>query len=427
MKSTITVNIRRFGLVFVTLSAALILSILLLAASAVQPGLAGSYTPPTGAPVGAPDPSTHVITVGFAGDLNSWGLPQLYAVQLAISQTNANGGVLLGGVPYHVALAVADDQGDQSIAITAAEKLVAAGAVAVVGHAFSGCSLAAQPTYQTAGVSLVSASSTRAQLTQLGYTTTFRTVTSDAAPPNLLAQYFANWLGLKKSAIVDMNTWPWSLPGDVYSKTFTTLGGAITSRVTLTSSLAFTSTLDLIKLENPDVIFFSGSDPSLGGQFSQIAFSRGMTNTPIAWNSGTNDMTDLAAYTSAAGAQGVEGDYATMQYVRLEDMPGWRRFLADYLAAGNPEPAYDTGTFSAYAYDAANIILDAIHRAGSADKNLIRQQIAATQNFKGVVGFYQGFDSHGDVIPQWSFVEYNHNGYWRVVQPSRLFLPAVFR
>jgi branched-chain amino acid transport system substrate-binding protein len=425
MKSIITVKSRRFGLVFLTLSAALILSILLLAASAAQPGLANSYT----SPAGAPDPSTHVITVGFAGSLSGggsvWGLPQLYAVQLAISQTNAAGGVLLGGVPYHVALAVADELGGSNPAITAAEKLVAAGAVAVVGHTFSGSSIAAQPTYQTAGVSMVSPSSTTPGLTQMGYTTTFRTVPTDDAPQALLAQYFANRLGLKKSAIVDMTGW--NIPGDVYSKTFTSLGGAITSRVTVNSSLEFTATLDAIKLENPDVIFFGSNDASTAGQFSKVAWSRGMTAMPIGWDSVTNNDAALAAYTAAAGAQAVEGDYTAMEYIHLEDMPGWSRFLADYLAAGYPEPSYDTGTFSAYAYDAANIILDAIHRAGSADKNLIRQQIAATQNYKGVVGFYQGFDSHGDVIPQWSFVEYNHNGFWMIVQPARLFLPVVFR
>jgi branched-chain amino acid transport system substrate-binding protein len=423
MKSTITVAPGQFGLVILTAGVALLLSILLLAASASQPGLASSGASPTT----TVDPSTHVITVGFAGDLNSWGLPQLYAVQLAISQTNAAGGVLLGGVPYHVALAVADDQGDSNIAVTAAEKLVAAGAVAVVGHTHSACSIAAQPTYQIFGVSMVSASSTKTQLTQLGYTTTFRTAPTDATPPRLLAEYFTNRLGLKKSAIVDMNTWPSSLPGDVYSETFTSLGGEITSRVTLTSNLAFTATLNAIKLGNPDVIFFGGDDPSLAGQFSQIAFSRGMTTILIGWNSSINDEAALATYTTAAGAQAAEGDYAAMEYVRLEDMTGWPRFLSDYLAAGYSEPAYDSGTFSAYAYDATNIILDAVRRAGSADKNLIRQQIAATKNYKGVVGLYQGFNAHGDVIPQWSFLEYNHNGLWTIVPPARLFLPALFR
>jgi branched-chain amino acid transport system substrate-binding protein len=426
LQSIITVTSRRFGLVLLTLSTALLLSILLLATSAAQPGLAS----PSTSAIGAPDPSTHVITVGFAGTLSGfgseWGLPQLHAVQLAISQTNALGGVLLGGVPYHVVLAVADDQGDGNIAVTAAQKLVAAGAVAVVGHTFSGSSLSAQSTYQTAGVSLVSASSTNPQVTQMGYTTTFRTVNNDDAPQALLAEYFAKKLGFKKSAIVETG-WDWSGPADVYSKTFTSLGGAITSRVTLNNSLEFTATLDAIKLENPDVIYFGSNVASTAGQFSQIAFSRGMTTIPIGWNSATNNVAILADYSGAAGAQAVEGDYTAMEFVRLEDMPGWSRFLADYLSAGYPASSYDQATFSPYAYDAANIILDAIHRAGSVDKNAVRQQIAATQNFKGIVGYYQGFDSHGDVIPQWSFVEYNHNGLWSTVQPARLFLPVVFR
>jgi ABC-type branched-subunit amino acid transport system substrate-binding protein len=108
-------------------------------------------------------------------------------------------------------------------------------------------------------------------------------------------------------------------------------------------------------------------------------------------------------------------------------MPGWSEFRADMIAAGYPDPANFAPQYTAYAYDAANIIIGAIGQAGSTDPQAIRAQIAATKNFKGVVGTYQGFDMHGDVTQQWSFLEYYHNGSWTILHPTKIYLPNAMR
>jgi branched-chain amino acid transport system substrate-binding protein len=372
-----------------------------------------------------------VITIGFAGILSGpndvWGLPQLHAVQLAISQTNAAGGILLGGVPYTITIAVADDEGDAGKAITAANKLVDAGAVAVIGHTFSGLSLAAQPVYAAAGIPMMTASSSNPLLTQGVYTNTFRTTETDAAYSRLLADYFGNWLHIQKSSIVDTNGY--LMPGDNYSQVFAVSGRSITGRHAVSSSGDFTDTLQAIKLENTGAIanLFTGSTPSEYGLFSKIAYNLGMQTLPIGWSTGTNYETVLAEYSSAAGLAAAEGDYAVMASVRLSDMPGWSKFRADMIAAGYPDPDNFVPQYTAYAYDAANIIIDAIVRAGSTDPQAIRDQIAATKNFKGVVGTFQGFDTHGDVIPQWAFLEYYHNGAWTILHPTKIYLPLATR
>jgi len=234
-------------------------------------------------------------------------------------------------------------------------------------------------------------------------------------------------LGLSRTAIVETTWWP--VPGDYYSNTFTALGGTITSRHKIASTSEFTATLQAIRAENPEVIVNFYTEPNwavAGGQFSKIAHDLGMTGVPIGWNSDTNDESALATYASVAGLA-AEGDYAAMKGVRLQDMPGWADCLAAYQAAHFPHEPDDPGPFGPYAYDAARIIIAAIERAQSADPAAIRNQIAATRDFQGVVGTYRGFDTHGDVIPQWSWLERYRNGQWLMTETRRVYLPLVLR
>lgn len=214
---------------------------------------------------------------------------------------------------------------------------------------------------------------------------------------------------------------------DAYENAFTALGGTITSRRTVTSTANYTDTLNAIQPENPDAIFYADVDPARGGQFSLTAYRLGMTDVVIGWYAASNAESVLAAYANAAGAAAAEGDYAAMQFRRFEDMPGWATFLAAYRAAGFPNEPDDPGIFGTFAYDAANIIIAAIDRADSTDPAAIRDEIAATTNYAGVVGTYEGFDANGDVIPQWAWLERYQNGQWVILHPSRVFLPIVVK
>jgi branched-chain amino acid transport system substrate-binding protein len=275
---------------------------------------------------------------------------------------------------------------------------------------------------------MISPSSTDPQVTQQGYNTTFRTVTHDGTPPTLLATYFRNWLGFVRSAIVETPDVPWGgQMADIYSNTFTSLGGTITSRHFATTPSDFPSILNAIKTENPDAIVFLGPDPVEGGQFSLTAYELGMTDVVIGWWSWSNDETLLTTYANTAGTLAADNDYAAMQYRRFQDMPGWADFLAAYQSAGFPNEPNDPGYGGAFAYDAARIIVAAIDRADSNDPTLIRNQIAATSNYKGVVGTYQGFYANGDVIPQWAWLERYQAGQWVILQPTKLYLPAILK
>ena len=361
--------------------------------------------------VARPASNGAVITVGVAaamsGPIPDYGWRQVNAVQLAIDQINAAGGIDVGGVTHTLTLVAADDGCSQAQAPTAANALLNAGAVAVVGHTCSSASFAAQGIYDAAGVAMVSASSTNPGLTEQGYTTTFRVCQKDDAAVILMATTFREALGYDAVALVAWDGFEWSTAA--FSDTFTALGGSITSQQSVSATGSFTAMLTAIALENPDAVFYADGDPARAGTFSAIADSLGLA--VVGWDSLYGDSALIAGYASAAGVA-AERDYAGIAGRDPVDMPGYAGFNAAYQAAAFPNYGADGGAPGAFAYDAAQIIFDAIKRADSADPEDIRDALAATPQTDGVVGTYEGFDAKGDVIPQWAWLELFHNGQW---------------
>ena len=99
---------------------------------------AGS-TPAIASPPAAPETAAlsngSVITIGVASTLSvapQLGQRQANAVQLAVDQVNAAGGIDIGGTNYTLALVTADSGCNPTQAAVAANTLLSAGVVAVV-------------------------------------------------------------------------------------------------------------------------------------------------------------------------------------------------------------------------------------------------------------------------------------------------------
>ena len=95
------------------------------------------------------------------------------------------------------------------------------------------------------------------------------------------------------------------------------------------------------------------------------------------------------------------------------------------MAAGFPDQGDRAAAEGAFAYDAATVIIAAIRSCQSLEPAAIRDAIAATRDFSGVVGLYSGFDGKGDVIPQWGWMERYTDGRWVSLDPARLCLPLL--
>ncbi len=74
------------------------------------------------------EPIGDTVNVGFLGPLSGpdagWGLPGLTGIQMFLDEVNANGGLLVGGTRYPLALHTFDDEAKGSLALQGAKKLV---------------------------------------------------------------------------------------------------------------------------------------------------------------------------------------------------------------------------------------------------------------------------------------------------------------
>ena len=353
------------------------------------------------------------IGASLSGPMDSLGWRQVNAVQLAVDETNAAGGVTINGTNYTLELISSDSGCNPSQSVVAANTLIDAGVVAVIGHSCSSATDAAQSLYAGAGVPLIIASSTDPHLTDQGFPTTFRVITRDDSPPALLASHLISQLGHKRAAVLISDGFWGNWVGEVFADTFTDLGGAITSQHVAGSPAEFDAAMAAIAAEDPDAVHIAYDDGATAGSVSKAASDLGMFDAAIAWTTYTEDRNALLDYATAA-AEAAEGDVAAMYYRATDQMPGYGSLNARYVDAGFEHYGDEAQMWGALAYDAARIVIAAMSRSASSTASAIRDAIAATSNHEGVAGRYVGFDKKGDVIPQWMWIEQHQNGQWPV-------------
>ena len=157
----------------------------------------------TGAAFAAGSGEAGTIKIGVAGahsgDLASYGLPTVNAVELVVEQVNADGGI----DGRMIELVVEDDQCAPEVATNTASKLVGDEVVAVIGHICSGATRSALGIYTPEEMIAISPSATNPSLTQSGeFPTFFRTIAPDDAQGQLQARFVAEELGLSSVAIL---------------------------------------------------------------------------------------------------------------------------------------------------------------------------------------------------------------------------------
>ena len=330
---------------------------------------------------GAHDPIVIGAALALTG-LPDLGFGELRGTQLAVSQR----GELFGR-----SLAVlAEDAGcSPDGGATAASALVSNPAVAaVVGTSCSGSALAAAPIITAAGYSMVSPSNTAPVLTdpsthEAGY---LRVVYNDRIQLEAMAGFARTELTAATSAIIRQDDPYTTSLAETFVAAFTDLGGTNLSVVVLDESSPdiVGAVANVIAAGPPDLIYLLAFEP-LGSQVViEVRDQPALDDTLIASSSEV-----------IFASSDTEGVYATA--VAPPSGQAYDAFVAAYQAEFGRSPA----TFDAYAFDAANMILDAIADVGTehaatllVGRQQLRDALFAT-GLEGVTGIIT-CDSHGD-------------------------------
>ncbi|MHB8571570.1 MAG: branched-chain amino acid ABC transporter substrate-binding protein [Candidatus Dormibacteria bacterium] len=346
---------------------------------------------PVAAATGASLPVTMtgtVVKIGFqgmlAGKYQQYGVDEKDGVQMAIDEANA-AGITVGGTSYTLQLVAQDDNADPTLAVTAAQSLIDSGVVAVVGGVFSGATIAASTKYQAAGITQISPSATNPKYTDQGYNNTFRVVGRDDQQGPADADFLIKTLGCKNVAVIDDKSQYGQGLADAVNTQVGTDGGTVVDREHVDPNGSdFSAQLTTVKGKNPDVIFYGGYSPQAGPLASQ-AKKLGLT-VPLLGGDGVQDDQFITLAGDAA-----TGNFASNAGPAHNLMNGYDAFAAKFKT----KFGVDVFQYAPQAYDAANIIINAIKKDG-ADKAKILADVAATSGYQGISQTIT-FNKKGDI------------------------------
>jgi branched-chain amino acid transport system substrate-binding protein len=317
------------------------------------------------------------IVIGEYGSLTgtaaTFGTSSRNGIDMAIDEVNKAGGVL----GKKIRVIVEDDQTKPEEAQTVVTKLISKDrVVAVLGEVASSRSLAAAPVAQQNQVPMISPSSTNPKVTQVG-DYIFRVCFIDPFQGLVMAKFATNTMKVKNVAILRdiKNDYSVGL-ADVFIENFTKMGGKIvTDQSYSEGDTDFSAQLTSIKSANPQAIFVPGYYTEVG-LIARQAKKLGLNATLMGgdgWDS--PKLIEI-------GGEALNGTYFSNHYSVDDPSPAIRKFVADYKARFNEVP----DALAALAYDAANILFEAMRKANSTEGPKLRDAIAQTTDFPGVTG-----------------------------------------
>jgi branched-chain amino acid transport system substrate-binding protein len=325
------------------------------------------------------------VKIGHVGPLTG-GIAHLgkdneNGARLAIEEANA-AGIKIDGKAVKFVLVAEDDQADPKVGTTVAQKLVDAKVAGVVGHLNSGTSIPASPIYSQAGIPVISGSATNPKLTEQGFKTQFRVVGRDDQQGPAIASYLATNNKPKVVAVIDDATAYGEGIANEVEKTLKAAKITVLPREKGTDKTTdWKAILTKLRGRKPDAVFYGGMDAT-GGPLMKQGRELGMK---AVFSFGDGACTDEMGKLAGEAAEGLLCSQAGIPAQAAD-----KKFLDAYKKKFNVDPII----YAPFTYDAANLLIEAMKKANSADPAKYLPELAKI-DYKGATGQI-AFDEKGD-------------------------------
>lgn len=324
-----------------------------------------------------------------SGPLASLGQPGLDGAMLAVEQINAKGGI--GG--HKLELININSESDNTATVTAAKRLLEQADVkALVGPMNSGSSYAIIDTVQRASTAMISNGGSRGiVLPPQDKKWIFLAPLTDVLVQSVMMADMKQ-RGIKNIALLNADS-PFGTSGrDQLEKNAASFGITIVAQQAYgNNDKDMTPQLTKIRSANPDAVIIWATGP---GQAIAVKNYRQLgIPAPLYLSHAANDFNFLRL--AGASADGILIPSSKIYVIdALKDSDPQKAvlssFVHDYEAKYGKPPA----TFAGNAYDAVNMIAEAIRKAGP-DRAKIRDAIEALKDYVGVTAVYSyGPDDH---------------------------------
>lgn len=329
------------------------------------------------------------IALGYFGALTgsaaNLGINIRNGVQLAVDQFNEE------NPDCQVALEEYDSAGDPNQATGLATQAIGdESVIGVVGPAFSGESDTAGPIFAEGGLPTISASATNPALSENGWDTFHRILGNDASQGPAAATYISDVLGSASVFVVDDASAYGAGLAEIVNED---LGDAVVGTDTIqTGQTDFSATITAIRDSGAEAVFFGGYYAEAGLLVQQMR-GAGVEATFVVAD-GVKD----PGFVEAAG-DAAEGTIITCPCLPPEEQ---QEFFTAFEDAFGTAPA----TYSAEAYDAANVMLEGILE-GNTDRESLLEWINGYEG-DGITKTVT-FDESGEVenISVWAYIVEN--------------------
>lgn len=323
------------------------------------------------------------ILIGVSGPLTGanaqYGLQWKQGFDLALDKINADGGVKGRKVAY----VFEDSQSDPRQAVAIAQKFVADPRIVIeLGDFSSPASMAASAIYQRGGLVQYGFTNSHPDFTKGGDFMWSPSV-SQADEQPLLAAYAVSRLGLKRIAILHLNTDWGRTSKDHFSRAAKELGAEVViAEGYQPEERDFRSTLVRARDANPDGFALISYAPD-GALIVRSARQVGLKQPILAASS------VYSPRFIELGGEAVEGVHTGSRYFPDDPRPEVRAFVNGFKAKyGGTEP----DAFNAYAFDAVNFAVAAI-RHGGTDRRAIRDALGQVRDVSSVIFSKATFDT----------------------------------
>jgi len=323
-------------------------------------------------------PAQETIKIGeyasLTGKEAAFGQSSHKGTLLAVEEIDSKGGVL----GRQVELITDDNQSKQGESATIVKKLIfREKVVGILGEVASMRSLEAAPLCQAYKIPMISPSSTNPKVTEIG-NYIFRVCFIDPFQGTVMAKFAKETLKIHRVAVLTSVSSAYSVGLAKYFKQrFTDDGGEVVIEQKYTEGdKDFNAQLTAIKAAGVEGIFVPGyyTEAAL---ISRQARELDM-KIPLFGGDGWE-----APELVKIGGEAVEGCYYSTHYSPQVDTPAVKEFVARFKARFGGEVP---DARAALGYDSAEVMVDAIRRAGSTEGPAIREALAATKGYQGVTG-----------------------------------------
>lgn len=358
----------------------------------------------------ASEPYKIGAVIDISGNSSSLGVPERDTLLMMVEKLNASGGIK--GHP--IELTVMDNKSDETEGVLAVKTLIEKGALAILGASSSGTSMAMIKTVQSEKVPMISMAAASSIVEPIGERQwVYKTAQSDTVMISKIVSYLKK-NNLNKVAFMYMN----NSFGDGGKKAIAaamkdTSIAIVAEEKFDANDKDMTPQLTKVKASGAQVLIVWAIPPSasiLTKNFKDIGLS-----IPLIQSHGVGNQKYIdLAQGAADGTLLPIGKLSVAQQIPANDPQ--KKVLESYIADFSKKYNAEPNSFGGYAYDAFNLLVNAIEKAGS-DRVAIREQLEKTQGFVGISGvFNMSAQDHNGLKEDSAVLVKIEQGKWKLIE-----------